>query len=1048
MCLLLVAALCVLPLQGEPDPLQLVSGEQLILEFDAGVLEREFQYRATGESDIYLWTESDEVDLKLEASRPAGEFLREGRATAAGAAATFVMPSQAGDEWRFLVRASAPGTATFQFTAVEKTVASRAALTAAEEGLEVVSEQLAAGDRPSASRTYRAAVEAFHAATGERCDWATIEMFWTLADTGKQLRDSPMQALNLERIIELRMRQCPPRSNSTATARLMLAFELGRLGEFAEQKTQLQLAIVGFERIAPSGANFLRIARVQLGIAMAQNSEFLQAEEVLADFLRDYSVELSADSKEMIDARMALANLRFERGDMDGARIVYEQLLPALMKRLPANHRSVLITRSNLANVLGKLGRFEAALAEERAIFAALEASGEGGSTFALNVLANTAQTLKGAGRSAEAIRVLEEVLAARQATLPDDHPAVLSAQRGLSDGLSRLGDYGTALELNLATLEAQERSLPAEHPHLLMSQRAVASCLLGLGRSEEMEPYLRAFSAGARQRARSGLTLSARERASAARTCAGDIDALLVAAETTHLPWAQTEIAELIESLRVLTCSSPEALARGSEGAAAQLELDLAAARQQVAETVAILARGEFSESQPDLAAAIEARDLAERALLSHLAERGLWYLDEVSMQDIAAALPSDAVAISFWRGSAGSFDPRAPGEVGGGGIILAQVLEPGGALTTVHLATADLVVLAFRRWRAAIGRPFEGDSRSPRELDEHDAGADLRALLLDPLVPLIGDRRRVYLCLDDVLHLIPLDALPLGEGCVGDRYDLRTLGFLGELSRPGAVLIGEPSLLVAGDIDYGAALREPVEASAGTASARSSELFTADFRALPGTAEEARLIATAFEEHHDSSAERISGAGATRLALMQRAPGRRYLHLATHGAFSSQVFEDHEASSSELEVDSQQLVEGMAPLSMCGLAMAGANAALNPADGILTGEELAGLDLSSCELAVLSACETGVGMHASGQGLWSLQRALRSAGANSTLTSLWTVDDEWTQLLMREFYSRLWCAEPRTPAQALWEAKLVLRRRRASTRDWAGWVLCGDLE
>ena len=69
---------------------------------------------------------------------------------------------------------------------------------------------------------------------------------------------------------------------------------------------------------------------------------------------------------------------------------------------------------------------------------------------------------------------------------------------------------------------------------------------------------------------------------------------------------------------------------------------------------------------------------------------------------------------------------------------------------------------------------------------------------------------------------------------------------------------------------------------------------------------------------------------------------------------------------------------------------------------------------------------------------------RSLRIAGARSTLTSLWKVDDAATAELMTSFY-RFILDEGETPAGALRKAKKALRERRAPPRDWAGWVLTG---
>ena len=114
---------------------------------------------------------------------------------------------------------------------------------------------------------------------------------------------------------------------------------------------------------------------------------------------------------------------------------------------------------------------------------------------------------------------------------------------------------------------------------------------------------------------------------------------------------------------------------------------------------------------------------------------------------------------------------------------------------------------------------------------------------------------------------------------------------------------------------------------------------------------------------------------------------------------------------------------------------------------DGFLHAYEIYNLPLQA-RLAVLSACETGVGELVKGEGVMSLARAFHYAGCPSVVTSLWKVDDEATAQLMQYFYENL--ANGKTKSTALREAKLSYLKNAPESKKhplyWAGFVLIGD--
>ncbi|MFT4760400.1 MAG: CHAT domain-containing protein [Paraglaciecola sp.] len=101
------------------------------------------------------------------------------------------------------------------------------------------------------------------------------------------------------------------------------------------------------------------------------------------------------------------------------------------------------------------------------------------------------------------------------------------------------------------------------------------------------------------------------------------------------------------------------------------------------------------------------------------------------------------------------------------------------------------------------------------------------------------------------------------------------------------------------------------------------------------------------------------------------------------------------------------------------------------------------------SAEMVVLSACETGVGTYAKGEGMMSLARGFSYAGIPSVTTSLWSVNDETTAELMDYFYQHL--AKGESKHIALQQAKLQYlasqdRMERLAPFYWAGFVHYGQ--
>ena len=177
--------------------------------------------------------------------------------------------------------------------------------------------------------------------------------------------------------------------------------------------------------------------------------------------------------------------------------------------------------------------------------------------------------------------------------------------------------------------------------------------------------------------------------------------------------------------------------------------------------------------------------------------------------------------------------------------------------------------------------------------------------------------------------------------------------------------------------------------------------------------------------------------------------------LHISTHGFYYNKEDADN-ARYKFMLIDNNMVSDEDKALTRSGLVMSGANHILegdtlpdNVEDGILTAKEIADVDLRGLDLVVLSACQTGLGDIAQGEGVFGLQRGFKKAGANSILMSLWEVDDKATQILMTQFYRNLLSGQSKR--QSLLSAQKNLREYRNtngeqcynSPKYWAAFIL-----
>jgi CHAT domain-containing protein len=266
--------------------------------------------------------------------------------------------------------------------------------------------------------------------------------------------------------------------------------------------------------------------------------------------------------------------------------------------------------------------------------------------------------------------------------------------------------------------------------------------------------------------------------------------------------------------------------------------------------------------------------------------------------------------------------------------------------------------------------------------------------------------------------------------------------------------------SVALFGGIDYET---EPLITAGGNSSeytsSDTSKSFTelrkirgGKWTALPGTTNEIgdiQNIATTLKIPVITYSIKNASEESFKLLGDGKKPAPSIMHIATHGfAFSMQREKPQEERLPNIDKRQPIFKQSEDPLTRAGLVMAGGNHVwtkgtpyLNREDGILTAREVSNLDLRGCVLAILSACQTGLGDIKGSEGVFGLQRAFKMAGVQNLIVSLWQVPDKETVEFMRTFYTN-WLKQKLPIKEAFRQTQLTLSKKY-EPYQWAAFVL-----
>jgi CHAT domain-containing protein/Tfp pilus assembly protein PilF len=483
--------------------------------------------------------------------------------------------------------------------------------------------------------------------------------------------------------------------------------------------------------------------------------------------------------------------------------------------------------------------------------------------------------------------------------------------------------------------------------------------------------------------------------------------------------------------------------------------------------ELVALAGLGKTAPADKAAAASRREAELLAKLGLPDENLRAAWF----TVDQVRNGLDADAALVEIVRLERESpvrsaFDARFKADPGQA-RYLAWVLRRSGDVRLVELGLAREIDAQIRQVRGAIAADTTPEGRLNKEGETAATGAidsrlaRLSEHILQPLADELRNVKNLVLSPDDALWLTPWAALPLtyaGETKLlverlALRYEISGRNLLRPVS-PSAplqapVVFADPNYDL-GRSESSAALarvlvdparRPPVET-------RSAELLDLSslprFRPLAHSATEANAIRPFLQQFAGQAAIVYDG----RFALEGVA---KAVHQPSVVSFITHGFFLPEGAST---TDGTPPGPVANPLLRCGLALAGCNTAVrgdaSVDDGILTGLEVIALDLRGTRLAVLSACDTGVGQVNTGEGVAGLRQAFQLAGASAVASTLWEIPDRESALIMEGFFGNL--AEGKAPSAALRQAQLerIAKRRdkfgAAHPLFWAAWTITGQ--
>lgn len=872
--------------------------------------------------------------------------------------------------------------------------------------------------------------------------------------------------------------QFPQGHRDLATSLNNVGLVLLNIGDHGHAREYLERALAMYQSLYskeqyPLGYSDVARSLNNLGGLLKDQGDYARAREYLEQAVEMYKRLFPQGHPELATSLGNVGAVLADQGEYKRAREYYEQALVMQQRfyperKYPQGHPDVAGSLNNLGDLFAREGEYvlaaechQKALAMRKRLYPE-DQYPHGHPNLALS-LSNLGASLENQGHYERAEEYHEQALAMRTRVYarnqyPQGHPDLVVTLSNLGLVFARQGKYSQAIRYSEQALDMcetlyPESQYPCGHSTLITVLNNLGGALMGRGDFDRASACVQR-AANIQQRQAADFFAGASE-AECLRFAMSRAPLFLLST-SRHTEQPAEEVYPYIWSRRRLIQHLIAERQRTFQEAGSP---EVRSLYQEYLSTRRALARLVLAPADPvpegAAARGVRLRELGERKerLERELADTSPEFLRQFQQQrrphtDLSGQLPRGSVFIDLQPYLYFEQDPEVPGKAGEKWTpsYVAFLLLPNQPVIRVELGPAEPIDDAVKTWREdiALFRPSSADDV-------------LRQLVWEPLEEHLPEGTdTIYLCPDSALTRVPWPALPSADK---DTILLQDYAFTVVPHGPFLLeqLTAEPAtgddgdvFLAVGGVSYDDKPTAVPQSDMLVTRAAVTGDKTIRWPPLPATTEELDELETAAEGRQLT---RLAGSEASTSRVLGELPNARWAHFATHGFFAdakirsalqwnAEDFERHQF----FQLSERTTVVGRNPLVLSGLVFAGANLprekdefGISQGDGgILTAEAIAGLPLHNLELAVLSACDTGLGEVAGGEGVFGLQRAFHLAGAHNVVASLWKVDDQPTAALMRLFYHKLW-VEKKPPIVALRESQLALYRNPDKIGDLA---------